>query len=96
MTRTWFTCEECNRECDNSVRAPENAPGEPNRGFDLCYPCYASYCPVCDSLYPEPTQAPSHGYFAVCAECGHDGYFTEQVARNIVELNHADRKDANQ
>lgn len=96
MTRSWFKCAECGIECDNSVRAPENVPGEPNQSFEICQPCAASFCPVCDSLYPDPTPAPSHGYFAVCEECGYDGYFNEQVARNIKELNHRMRKEAHQ
>ncbi len=92
MTRSWFKCAECGIECDNSVVAP----GYGDKPLKICQICDKSYCPACDSLYPEPTQAPSHGYFAVCAECGHVGYFNEQVTRNIVELNHADSKETNQ
>lgn len=92
MTRSWFKCAECGIECDNSAVAP----GYADKPLKICQICDKSYCLVCDSLYPEPAQAPSHGYFAVCAECGYDGYFDEQVARNIVELNRADSKETHQ
>lgn len=71
MTRTWFKCENCGRECDKSVRAPQSAPGEPSCKDDWCLPCFKSFCPVCDALLAKPDPAPGgNGYYAECPECG--------------------------
>lgn len=96
MTRDWFKCDVCGIECDNSVKAPMNAPGEPDRAPEICATCDASFCPCCDSLYPAPEPAPSYGYFATCEECGYLGYFGEEVARNLKELNHRMEKETHQ
>lgn len=93
MSRSWFKCTECGIECDNSVRAPENAPGEPNKSFEICQICDKSFCPVCDSLYDEPTPTPMQGWMAHCVECGRWDFFNAEIARNIVELNHRMRKE---
>lgn len=92
MSRSWFKCAECGIECDNSVRAPENAPGEPNQSFEICRVCAASFCPYCDSLYAQPTPTAKQGWTSQCPECGHRDFFTPEIARNIIELNHRLRK----
>lgn len=92
MTRGWFKCAQCGIECDNSVKAP----GDPNRAPEICTTCAASFCPVCDSLYPEPEPTRFGGYFAVCSECGNPAYFDKQTAQNIKELNHRMQKETHQ
>lgn len=88
MSRSWFKCAECGIECDNSAVAP----GYESSTLKICQICDKSYCKVCDSLYDEPTPTPMQGWTARCIECGHRDFFTPDIARNIVELNHRLRK----
>lgn len=88
MPRSWFKCHLCARECDNSVAA------EGYGDMPVCQPCADSYCPTCDSLYSQPTPTAGQGWTAHCPECGDRGFFTAEVARTIVELNHTMRKEA--
>ena len=92
MSRSWFKCAECGIECDNSVLAP----GHESSTRKICQVCEKSFCPVCDSLYDQPTPTPGMGWMAHCVECGRWDFFDTEIARNIVKLNRAERKETNQ
>ena len=88
MSRSWFKCAECGIECDNSAVAP----GYEDKPLKICRVCEKSYCGVCDSLYGQPEPTAIQGWTAQCPECGNRDFFTPDIARNIIHLNHRLRK----